>query len=95
MGGTGSLYGFFKFQPEVTVDEKGIHSANTHWDQSFNWEKLKKVSLKKNKIQVQYSETGAFDNLNLPFMLRFGNMEKFREALLKGSKINDVQFDRG
>ncbi|MEX0661438.1 MAG: hypothetical protein WEA58_08420 [Balneolaceae bacterium] len=93
MGGIGYLLGFFKFQPEVIVDENGIHSSKTHWDQSFKWEKLKKVSLDKKSIQVQYTDTGAFDTLKLPFMLRWGNMAKLREALLEGCKIHNIDLD--
>jgi len=94
VGGTALLLGFFKpNQQKVIVDEKGIHSINTHWNQSFQWEKLKKVSFDKKSIKVQYKETAAYDSINLPFMLRWGNLGKLENALSNACEINNIDLD--
>lgn len=93
VGGLGYLSGFFKpNEAKLIVDEKGIHSTDTHWEQSFKWDKLKNVSLNKKGIQIQYSETGLSDSIKLPFMLRWGNMKKLENTLSNACKINNIDL---
>ena len=58
----------FVQQPELRIDGTGITSKNTSiWGgKSIEWTDVKAISLTKNKIQVQYRQSGSNDDVHLP-----------------------------
>lgn len=93
----GGGYGLGLFNPisiEITVDDEGISSSKSIWDSSFKWSKLKNVTLYKNKIQIQYAESGLKNEIVIPYLLRIGtdNLQKLDEALSGFCEKYDVGF---
>lgn len=73
IGGGGYALGFLKPRiPEIVVDNEGISSNNSAWDNSFKWSKFNNVTLYKNKIQVQFAESGLKNEIGIPYLIRFG-----------------------
>lgn len=96
IGGFGYAFEFFTVHiPEIHIDDKGIRSSKSIWDSSFNWEKLKKVELNKNRIEVQYANTGLKNSISIPYIIRLSS--KNREVLNSGLSLfcdrHNVEFE--
>jgi len=93
--GGGYASGLFKpIIPEIVVDDDGISSNKSAWDSSFKWDKLKNVTLYKNKIQVQYAGSGLKNEISIPYMIRLGtdNLQKLDHALSGFCEKYEVGF---
>jgi len=92
-GGTGLAIGVYKPRLlEIFIDDSGISTKNTSWNQSFKWDKLKKAELSKNMVRVQFAQSGAYDSIGIPYLVRINNMDKLSAALTKACEENDIEI---
>jgi len=94
--GAGYLSGYINPNiAEIIINKNGIESSKSLWDSSLKWDKLKKVELQKDRIQVQYSKTGLTNKVIIPFMIRY-NSEKMRTleiGLSERCSMKGVEFE--
>jgi hypothetical protein len=96
IGGLGYTVGLFKpHLPKIYISDEGIRSSKSIWDSSFNWDKLKKVELHKNKIEVQYTDTGLRNNIPIPYIIRMSskNRHELNSSLRAFCDKYNVEFD--
>lgn len=89
--GLSVVFGYTKPLSAIIIDDEGIRSESV-LDSSFKWAKLKKVELEKNRILLQYAQTGITDIMRIPFMLRIKNLDPLSKTLSKACEENDIQF---
>lgn len=77
--------------PVIILDEIGISTKNSLWDQSFKWDRLQEISLHSNRISVTYKQTGASDSIRIPWLLRM-KLGEIDEAVSQFSSQHDVEY---
>jgi len=95
LGGGGYALGVIKPRiPEIFISDEGIRSNKTAWDNSFRWKKLKHVELYKNKITVQYAETGLKNEIAIPYLIRLNskNLQKLNNGLSGFCEKYELEF---
>ncbi len=88
----GFIVGFFTLRfPSIIINENGIFTKNSNWDQSFKWADLRDVALHKNRISVTFQKTGAGDTIRIPFLLR-RKIPQIHEAITHHCSYSGVNF---
>jgi hypothetical protein len=59
---------------------------------SYQWDKLKSVELTKNKITIQFANTGLKDSMRIPFSFRYKKIDELQRALVSKCEQNGVNF---
>lgn len=90
LGGSLRLFFHPRF-PSISIDEDGLSTQNTVWNQSFRWSELRDVTLHKNRISVKFQKTGAGDNIRIPFLMR-RKLPQLHEAISYHSSRAKVNF---
>lgn len=86
------VLGFFSLRfPVIILNENGISTKNSVWDQSFKWDRLQEISLHSNRISVTYKQTGASDSIRIPWLLRM-KFSEIDEAVSQFSSLYDVEY---
>ena len=94
--GAGYLSGYINPNiAEIIINETEINSSKSLWDSSLKWEKLQKVELQKDRIQVQYSKTGLTNKMIIPLMIRFSleKMQTLEIGLSERCSKEGVEFE--
>lgn len=92
--GFGLLFfkGMFNFNiPVILINETEIHVKHDYWSQSFAWNKLKRVTLYKNRIELTYNQSGHTDYIKLSHLLRSRSPD-IRDALQEVCSFHDIDF---
>lgn len=80
---------------EILIDDEGFHSKSSVWTSSFSWEKIKKVALTQNRIEVQYAESGLRNSLRIPLLIRYNSakMEKLKASISERCELHGITFE--
>ncbi|REL39214.1 hypothetical protein DYD21_04470 [Rhodohalobacter sp. SW132] len=77
--------------PVIVLDEDGISTKNSLWDQSAKWDRLRNLSLHTNKIVITYNQTGASDTIRIPWLLQ-KKLDEIDEAISHFSSLHNLQY---
>lgn len=95
IGGLLFFFGFFTPSfPEIVLTNDSIQLKRYGGFPftSFQWDKLKSVELTKNKITIQFANTGLKDSMRIPFSFRYKKFDELKSALANACEQNAVTF---
>lgn len=92
--GFGSSFGYFRIRyPSVKVGENRVETEGTNWPRAIEFEKVKRIELKRSKIQAEFTSTGNKDYIRIPFMLRRKEtLKSLQNALENRCSQSGVEF---
>lgn len=92
--GFGLSFDYFKIRyPSVVVSQNRVKTEGTFQPKKIDFEKVKRINLKRGEIRAEYKSTGNTDYIRIPFVLRRKDkLNELGHALRSRCKDSDVEF---